>query len=113
MAPIAPVRRPFAALVLVAVAVAAWSTLAPPAHAVGRAAGDDVHVTAGWNGLARPGRLLPVQVSLSGPAGRSRTVDVRVQSGNGGTTITRVKVTKAADGVRRAIVAVSAPRDLG
>src|SRR6478672_971369 len=101
MAAIAPVRRPLAALVLLAVAMAAWSTLSAPAQAARRAAGDPVQVTAGWAGLSRPGRLLPVQVSLSGAAASSPTVDVRVQSGNGGTTITRSKVTKSADGIGR------------
>ncbi len=93
--------------------MAAWSALSTPADAARRAAGDPVQVTAGWAGLSRPGRLLPVQVSLSGAAAASPTVDVRVQSGNGGTTITRTKVTRSADGVGRATVAVSAPRDLG
>ncbi len=104
--------RPLGVLLLVALALASGVLSTSTAHAVPRVGSDQVRVTAGWDGRARPGRLLPVQVFLTGPAAASPTVDVQVRSGNGGTTITRTAVAPGPGGAARATMAVSAPRDL-
>ncbi len=113
MTAIAHLRRPRAVLLLVTSALLI-AVIAPPAALAAPQAGSSlVQVTAGWEGKARPGRLLPVRVALSAQAADSPTVEVQVQSGNGGTTTTRTAVTKGSDGVGRATVVVNAPRDLG
>lgn len=109
-------RRPLAALLLflVVAATAGLVSVAPgTAHATPRAKAQQVRVTAGWEGKVRPGKLLPVRVALTGGAAASPNVAVRVQSGNGGTTVTNAVVTRRPDGSGRATVVVNAPRDLG
>ncbi len=124
MADIADVRRLPAALAVALLALTAGLAVAPAAigapgssrspgaPGATRVQSPDVQVAAGWEGRARPGRLLPVRVTLSGAAASSDEVDVRVQSGNGGVTTTRTAPTRKG-ATARATVVVSAPRDVG
>lgn len=110
------------ALALCAVGASVEGPAGPStAGAVGSAAfqgPSKVQVAAGWDGFARPGRLLPVRVTVTG-ATTSRaatapgTVEVRVTSGNGGVTTTVSKLEAGSEGTAHATVVVAAPRDVG
>lgn len=93
-----------------------------PSSAAGPTAGQNrsrVQVAAGWDGFVRSGRLLPVRITVTGPTASRRastasgTVDVRVTSGNGGSTTTVSKLAPGREGTAQATVVVAAPRDVG
>lgn len=106
-----------AALVCAALALRAAKPAAATSQAVAASATPaaapvvTLDADAGWAGLYRPGRPIPVRVTVTADRTLSATLTVTVKATNGGTTVTSLPVTTEADQPVPLVFGVAAPQD--